>query len=415
MKQHNQFFRALCFTVIYNAQLICAPGDLDTTFGTDGTVVTHVSRNDFITSCTVQADDSILVGGSANGYYQRTCVARYTPNGDLDTSFNTTGINIFKVGVESQGQAIALQANEKVLITGYAFEDLTKVATSRLNTDGTLDTSFNSTGSVTTQVFWGATGNSVVVQPDTNIVVGGLSYNSQSDFMLLRYDASGALDSGFGTGGRVTTSIDYGANINKIALQADGKIVAGGYSYDGSYASRFCLARYNTDGTIDTSFGTSGIVQTTIGTACEINSIAIQDDGYIVVAGFALDVDGITKFALARYDTDGVLDTNFNTTGTVITQIQYEAKAYSVLIQPNGQIVVGGYSYADLATQFALARYDTDGSIDTSFGTNGIALTTIGGHNSDSKIKSLAIQSNGDIIAAGESNAAFAIARYLAS
>lgn len=392
-----------------------APGDLDTTFGTSGTVKTNISRYDFATSCTVQSDDAIIIVGSANGYSERVGALRYTANGTIDTTFNSTGNNKISIGSQASGYSVALQADDKIVISGYGSPSSTDVAVVRLDTDGTLDTTFDSDGIVTTAIGYGSTAYSVAVQSDDYIVVGGLGYQSQAEFALARYDSTGALDTtGFGTSGIVTTAIGYEAIIHQIALQSDGKIVAGGYQWDPFIGTTFCLARYETDGTLDTGFGVDGIVTTTIGNEAKIYSIAIQDDGYIVAGGYTVDTDNITKFALARYDTTGALDTTgFGTSGIVITEIQFEAKINSIALQADGKIIAGGYSYGELANEFTLARYNTDGTIDTGFGDNGVTLTTIGGHNSNSRINALAFQSDGSVIAAGYSNDSFALARYL--
>lgn len=416
MKKNIVFLCAASLLSAYTAQLHCTAGDLDTIFGISGVATTILSRTDYINSCTVQPDDTIVVAGVASGFYDRMGVARLTPNGSPDTTFNTVGAKFFLIGSQTIGQAVTLQSDNKILICGSALQSEGDIAVARLNTDGTFDTTFNSVGYVTTADGYFAIANAIVVQPDTNILAAGYAVPGRGDFCLVRYDAAGALDSGFGTGGVVNTAIGDGSVINAIALQNDGKIIAAGYVVTSGVVS-FCLARYNTDGTLDTTgFGPDGTVTTTIGTESRIFSVAIQTNGYIVVTGYTIDdADGIYKFALARYDTTGALDTSFGTSGIVKTQIQYQAQAYGSILQADGKILAGGYCYDDQATQFALARYNTDGTLDSSFGTSGIARTTIGGHNSVSQINSLCLQSNGNIIAAGFSDTTYAIARYLAA
>jgi uncharacterized delta-60 repeat protein len=393
--------------------LHATPGELDLTFGIDGVVLTNISRADFINGCTVQPDDSIVVAGESDGYFQRIAAARYTTNGELDTTFNDTGTEAILIGSLTSGSAVTLQADDKIVITGYSSGGQTTYVTTRLNTDGTPDTSFNSIGYVETLIGAGSVAYSVLVQPDSKIVVGGLGYTSQAEIALARYHDNGEPDDSFGVDGIASTIIGYEAIVYRIALQSDGKIIAGGYQWDPSLGVTFCLVRYNDDGSRDTDFGVDGIVITAIGGESKISSLAIQDDGYILAGGYTTGNDGVPKCALARYDTTGALDTTFGTGGVAITQIQYESKTADILLQSDGSIIIGGYSYGDLATQFALARYTSSGIIDTSFGIEGVTLTTIGGHNSDARITSLAFQSDGSVIAAGYSGGTMALARYL--
>lgn len=400
--------------------LHCVPGVLDTTFGTNGVTTTSVGRIDFITSCTVQPDNKIIVTGASNGFTQRLVIARYTATGSLDTSFNTTGANFLTVGTKNQAQATTLQADGSILTCGSTFQSKNNALIARFTASGPLDTTFNTMGFVTASIGTGSIANSVKVQTDTNIVVAGGAFVGQAVFALARFTASGALDGTFGTGGEVFTPIGIQAVINQIALQSDGKIVAAGYAAEIGTTS-FCVARYNTNGTLDTGFGSGGIVTTIIGSESRAYSVLIQPDNTILVAGYAIE-SGITKFALVRYNSNGTLDTTFNPTGStpgvVTTAIQYKAEANSVILQADNKIIAGGCSFGDQATQFALARYTTAGALDSTFGTNGIVLTTIplvNGEDSESRIKSLVLQSDGKIIATGYSNTNFALARYLAA
>jgi uncharacterized delta-60 repeat protein len=312
----------------------------------------------------------------------------------------------------------------------------------RYNANGTLDTGFGTggTGIVTTSI-----GNSydyanaLGIQPDGRIVVAGRSFNSNSnkyDFALVRYNANGSLDTTFGTNGKVTTSIGNGSvndYANALGIQLDGKIVVAGYSYNGTkyYIS---LVRYKTDGTLDadpvTGFGAthSGIVTTSIGSVNdEAHALVIQSDSKIVVAGSSYDnTSSKYKFALVRYNTDGTLDadpvTGFGTGGIVTTPIGsdgYWDYAYALGIQSDKKILAAGSSNNGSNYDFALVRYNTDGTLDadpvTGFGTGGIVTTPIG--SSDDYARALGIQSNGRIVVAGYSligsNYDFALVRYL--
>jgi uncharacterized delta-60 repeat protein len=284
---------------------------------------------------------------------------------------------------------------------------------------GDLDMTFGSGGIVFT-----ATGNNpsldiaqeMAIQPDGKIVVvgdGGTFGNFNNwDFAVIRYNPDGSLDTSFGGTGIVITPVsNFNDGAYSIAIQADGKIVVAGYSGDGGGGSRFAVVRYNPNGTLDTSFGATGIVitPTPAGRYGFGNSVAIQSDAKIVVAGVMF-----TSFAVVRYNSNGSLDTTFNGTGIVITSLSaFENYAYSVAIQPDGKIVVAGTSDNPSSYQFAVVRYNTNGSLDTSFGGGGIVFTEIG---AASGAASVAIQADGKIAAAGSSgnfpNNNFTLVRY---
>ena len=295
---------------------------------------------------------------------------------------------------------------------------ITVTVTASPSLPGSLDTTFGTGGKVNTPI-----GSSydvayaLGIQPDGRIVAAGYSSNgSNYDFALVRYNTDGSLDTGFGTGGKVTTPIGSSNDIaNALGFQSDGRIVVAGSSYNGSNYN-FALVRYNTDGSLDTGFGTGGIVTTSIGSGYNIAyALGIQPDGRIVVAGSYCNGSNY-DFALVRYNADGSLDTGFGMAGKVTTPIGsgYDI-AYALDIQSDGRIVVAGSSCIGSNYDFALVRYNTDGSLDTGFGTGGIVTAPIG--SSDDKAIAIGIQSDGRIVAAGyssnDSNYDFALVRYL--
>src|SRR6266542_1606848 len=269
---------------------------------------------------------------------------------------------------------------------------------------GDLDTSFGTGGKVVTD--FGAGGDyaaAVAIQPNGKIVAGGdAQIGSTLGFAVARYNANGSLDSSFGTGGKVTTGFggSQGAWIDGIALQKDGKIVAAGQGRSGTTAA-FGLARYNANGSLDTSFGSGGLVATTFGTGnTRVNGIALQPDGKTVAAGF--DNNGTSyEFALARYNADGSLDTSFGTGGKVTTDFGFGADvAWAVAVQPDGKIVAAGYASATGRYLIALARYNADGSLDTSFGSGGRVTTAISDRYD--LAYAMALQPDGKIVVVGE-------------
>ena len=244
---------------------------------------------------------------------------------------------------------------------------------------GDLDTSFDSDGKVTTEV--GSTDDfarSVAIQSDGKIVAAGFSSNgSDWDFALVRYNTDGSLDTSFDSDGKVTTAIGSGDDhAVSVAIQSDGKIVAAGYSNGSNWD--FALVRYNTDGSLDTNFDSDGKVTTAIGGGADYAvSVAIQSDGKIVAAGYSNGSN--FDFALVRYNTDGSLDTSFDSDGKVTTDFGSGSDyGSSVTIQSDGKIVAAGGSSNGSNRDFALVRYNTDGSLDTSFDSDGKVTTAIG-------------------------------------
>ncbi|MBM3273347.1 hypothetical protein FJY94_08965, partial [Candidatus Kaiserbacteria bacterium] len=265
-------------------------------------------------------------------------------------------------------------------------------------------------------------GLSVTVQADGKILVAGYAENgSNTDFALVRYNTDGSLDTSFDSDGKVTTAIgtgyDYG---NSVTVQADGKILVAGYTDIGQKNYDFAVVRYNSDGTLDTSFGTSGKVTTAIGTGHDYgNSVTVQVDGKILVAGDAhIGFNFLSDFALVRYNSDGTLDTSFGTGGKVTTAIgtgdgyfSADDNGYSVTVQADGKILVAGSAENGSNFDFALVRYNSNGSLDTSFSGDGKVTTAIIGNSSDYG-QSVTVQADGKILVAGSGNGDFAVVRY---
>ena len=376
---------------------------LDTTFGTDG-VVTSTGQLSFLTSVTLQSDNKIVVAGAIKiNSMNELALARFNTDGSLDTTFGLAGIQITSIGSRSEANSILLQTDGKIVVGGFAYENRTNFALARYNVDGSLDNTFNDSGFITTPIGTGAQINSVALQSNGKIIAAGASVVGQPEFTLARYNTNGTLDITFGTDGSgiVLTQIGLHAVINQICIQPDDKIVAVGYTFSGM--NKIIIARYNSDGSLDTTFGSSGIVSTEIGSDVRANSVALQSNGKIIIAGFVIDSD-MNKFIVARYNTNGALDPAFNGMGYTITQIQNFDRAYSVGLQADGKIVAAGVSHGSDAIQFALARYTPSGSLDTTFGVNGVELTTINGSGSESGISSIAMESDDKIVAAGFSN-----------
>jgi uncharacterized delta-60 repeat protein len=396
-------------------------GSLDTTFGTDGKVITTIgSSYDVAYALVIQPDGKIVAAGySSNGSDCDFALARYNTDGSPDTGFGTGGIVTTPVGGGNDyANALGIQPDGKIVVAGYSYNGSDyDFALVRYNANGSLDTGFGTGGKVITPIGSGYDeAYALGIQPDGRIVAAGYSASGGNyNFAVVRYNANGSLDTAFGTDGKVITPVGSGHNIAyALGIQPDGRIVTAGYSYNGSNYD-FALVRYNTDGSLDAAFGTGGIVATPVGSIDDkALALAVQTDGRIVAAGHS-DNGGNYDFALVRYNTDGSLDTGFGTGGKVTTPVGGgDDVAYALDIQPDGRIVVAGSSNNG-TYEFAVVRYNTDGSPDTGFGTDGKVTTPVG--SSDDKALALGIQSNGRIVAAGYSdngsNYDFALVRYL--
>lgn len=281
--------------------------------------------------------------------------------------------------------------------------------------DGALDPGFGSGGRVMTDF-----GNSVDIahavaqQADGKLVVVGETYAnndySTEDFAVARYNADGTLDGSFGSGGKVRTDFPgLAAVASSVAIQPDGKIVVAGGAFPlFTFLGNFEVVRYNADGSLDTGFGNGGIVTTHFpgGQGSYAFSVALQPDGAIVVGGthfvaFSSDASSDTDFALARYAPDGRLDASFGSGGLVTTSFGGNDDAFAVLLQPDGRIVaVGDATFSATYIDFALARYGPDGRLDPSFGSGGKVHLDFGSGGLD-QARSAVLQPDGRIVAAG--------------
>jgi uncharacterized delta-60 repeat protein len=392
-----------------------APGDLDTSFGGDGKVLTDFGSDSSGTAHAIalQPDGKIVVagGGSHGSGNSDFALARYLPNGTLDASFGSNGTVLTDFLYDS-AYALVLQSDGKIVVAGDSCDNNWEgcdFALARYLPNGTLDPSFGSNGKVLTDFGSGSydVAHALALQPDGKIVVAGGSVASgNSDFALARYLPNGTLDASFGSNGKVLTNFGSDSSdsdsANALVLQSDGKIVVAGYvyAYLSSDFALVALARYLPNGTLDASFGSNGKVLTD--SSGKAHAIALQPDGKIVVAGERLiiaDEDHyLSDFALARYLPNGTLDASFGSNGKVLTD--FGSEAFAIALQPDGKIVVAGYSGGD----FALARYGPNGTLDPTFGGDGKVLTDFGSGSFDLAY-ALALQPrDGRLVVAGFSN-----------
>jgi uncharacterized delta-60 repeat protein len=395
-------------------------GGLDACFGTGGKRALPGTRIPYNT-LGIQSDGKIVVALTETTPSNRIWLERYNTNGSFDTSFDGDGRVRTQFGSGSAAVfALGIQGDGKIVVAADSSNgsNNSAIVLLRYNTDGSLDTSFDGDGIVTTDI---GTSNdraeALAIQSDGKIVVAGRTQTgltNDSDFALVRYNTDGSLDTSFDTDGIVTTAIGSSDDsAYSLAIQTDGKIVAAGTSRNDSNAD-FALVRYNANGSLDTSFDGDGIVTTAIGSAYySANAMRIQGDGKIVVTGITYNGTNY-DFALVRYNTNGSLDTSFDGDGIVTTAIgSGEDIANALAIQSDGKIVVAGYT-SGAGRDFALVRYNTNGSLDTSFDGDGKVITAIGSGNDSDYATAVAIQGDGKILVAGFGYPAYglALARY---
>ncbi|SDX40540.1 delta-60 repeat domain-containing protein [Allochromatium warmingii] len=376
-----------------------------------GKVTTDFGSYEFGYSIKQQTDGKILLAGSGfniNSYYDFT-LARYNPDGSLDTGFGKNGRLKTDFGGSEGAYNITMQSDGKILVTGPS--DVTgsiDFALARYNIDGTLDTSFNDDGWAT--VDFGGWDESfyVATQSDGKILIAGSSnVDDDYDFALARYNQDGTLDTSFDNDGWLKTDLGGQDEAFSIALQNDGKILLVG-STELNDNGNLSLARYNADGSLDTSFNSSGWVTTDFGGWDEGLNVTLQDDGKILVVG-ATDLNENVDFLLARYNTDGSLDTSFADDGWIVSDFSDWDVGYSIMLQTDNKILVAGSANND----FALLRYNADGTLDNSFNENGLVTTDFG--TDEDYGQSIVLQADGKILVGGQGGSDFALVRYNAN
>ncbi len=399
---------------------------------------------DYVWSFTTSRSGSVDAGFGGDG-------TGGTGGGGTGNAANASvAITPFSNDGSSEARAVAIQRNGMIIVAGSAWNGNDwDFALARYNKDGILDASFGTKGIVTTDLGGGKDdiAHAMKIDADGMIVVAGLVAKApnDNDFALVRYNSNGALDTNFGVSGIVTTDFD-GRNdvVYALAIQKDGKILVTGFSSlqgattipifidayqansiifgSGLTAVDFALARYDQTGKLDTSFSNDGKVTATVGNSASVaRAIAIQEDGKIIVAGYA-NQGANANFALARFDGNGSLDTGFGAgTGKVITAITSgkDNAVLSVAIQPDGKIIAAGtVENVSGGTDFSLARYSAEGVLDTGFSDDGIVITSAD-VNRNAVAFAVTVQEDRKILTAGVASngndADFAMTRYSAN
>jgi uncharacterized delta-60 repeat protein len=325
---------------------------------------------------------------------------RYNPDGSLDNTFSADGRLITNFGGIDQAYDAALQPNGKIVVAGYKCSNdftICDVALARYNVGGALDITFSGDGKQTSDFGGNDNGSlAVAIQPDGKIVAAGYMWNGTDyDFAVYRYLSNGTLDSTFSGDGMARIGFGAGRQdyAGDLVIQSDGKIVVIGYTGDSDEANNnFAVARLNANGSLDTTFSGDGKQITNFGGDDYAYAVALQTDGKIVVIG-EKGTSALSYFAVVRYNSDGSLDAAFNTTGRKAFSIAagVNSVAVAVRVQANGKIVIAGRTGAAEVADFALVRLNSGGGFDTTFSGNGKVTVDFGG---DDYGRALALQSS---------------------
>jgi len=382
-------FLAIGLFLVLPALTLAAPGDLDLSFGTGGKVFAPINLAP--NTVRIQSDGKIVTL-SNYPWDGISAISRHNPDGTADMTFGNGGYVLLYDSSQSLYDFVILP-DGKLLCVGEYFVGGDTFAIFLFNSDGTLS------GRVVTTVGGNrSTGLSIALQSDGKIIASGFrGTSSGTELVLVRYHPDLTLDTSFGTNGIVVETEPSSGH--KIFVQPDGKLIVNGSEF---------IARYNSNGTPDNSFGTNGKVN--IGFQYTGN-MALQADGKIIINNNVSQSFSVIK----RYNPNGAPDTAFGINGVVsITEsLQETGFAEQLAIQKNGKILTAG----KLRGTFAIARYNSNGTVDTTFGTNGLVITPLGHNNEYNRISALTLQPNGKIVAAGYfwngSNGYATLVRYL--
>ncbi len=419
---------------------LLSAGALDPTFGSGGIVTTSVGPTTIENGATAVAiypnagtanDGKIVAAGlgatstSGKNYVQGFAVVRYQPNGTLDPSFGSGGEVTTKVSSNfSRALDVAIQTDGKIVAAGYAKEPngSDELALVRYNLNGSLDTTFGSGKSAGTVLGTSGVAQAMALQADGKIVVAVSSGPVSGQVTLLRYNTNGSLDTTFNGSGMVLTNLNGGYDAEDVAIYPQSSTAnAGKILLAGELGNSVAVLRYDPNGSPDTTFGGgTGYVLLNTSWGAPTAHLAIQADDRIDVA-FTNFVTASQEISVARLQANGSMDMSFGVGGIVTTNHQMHDEAASIALQANGQIVVAGEELGNSSGYtFMVARFNaTDGSLDTTFGVNGFQTAPVA--TSDDFGEDVAIQPDGKIVLAGTQENfngtayAFALARFLPS
>ncbi|MFH1120631.1 MAG: T9SS type A sorting domain-containing protein [Bacteroidota bacterium] len=377
----------------------------DPAFGTNGKVYTSFgSFSSYFQSMVVLPDEKIVATGYNTNTTFSILIARYNSDGTPDLSFNTTGKKQIDFGSAYEFcYSILAQDDEKLVLAGSSNGN---AAMARLLPDGSYDGSFSEDGKLTLS-FGAGNGSSfqkILLQPDGKIVAIGEAYNTNSfDFAIARFHPDGSADDTFGEGGKTTIDFnnynDFGRN---AILQTDGKIVVVGAAKNSNGNSSIALLRLNADGTPDITFGAGGKTTLTISGVADdyAEAVALDENNRIITGGYSAG-----DFLVLRFNTNGIVDPSFGTNGYTLTDFdEFQDKAYALTIDDDGNIYLGGHGYETGnggLFHFAVAKYTSNGLPDTTFDLDGKMTIVMGAD--QSTVFDMVVQPEGKILFAGQS------------
>ncbi len=407
----KKYFSLLALIIHSGISILLAQqdGTLDATFNNGGIVTTPMgTANAQCTAMAIQADGKILLTGSAhNGNNNDFGIVRYLEDGTLDTDFNLTGkLQIDFNGEEDFPNGLAVRpSDKKIIVGGYTFNGVGfDFAITQYLEDGTPDPFFGNNGKVTSPLGTTAFCKALTLQDDGRIVAAGYSFQSNNEFVIIRYHEDGTPDESFNDDGIVITPVGSSSAVaNCLLIQPDHKILVAGQAFnDFTLRWEAAIVRYLPNGSLDESFNDDGKVTTSPGNKdVSINAIARDTDGKIILAGFVGTSPSNNNFIVFRYFPDGRLDSVFGENGILITPFTTENNlANALLIQPDHKIIVAGTATIGGLERFAMARYDVNGTPDPTFGDEGKVNTIVGNF---ADINNLAFDRQGRIVASGSS------------
>lgn len=383
-----------------------AAGTLDPAFGTAGKASLPAFGGDR-SAMALQPDGKIVMVG---GTFADFVLARFNTDGSLDTTFDADGkvTTDMVAGEQEEALAVAVQSDGRIIVAGYTGTagpgGPANFALARYNADGSLDATFGSAGKVVSGVQ--GLGYAVAIQSDGRIVVAGeipISSGADfSDFAVARFNVNGTLDSTFSGDGKLTTNLGGTNTARNIALQTNGAILVTGEPFGVFTGSDHTdIVKYDGSGTPEPGFGTGGLL--TLSGARVGEGLAVQGDGKLVLAG-SVDVGvapvGVSQFAVRRLNADGTPDMAFGAAGAVNTPFTDRGdSAFAVTLQPDGRILVAGRSSSRLNPNFAAARYNRDGTLDPTFANAGKQTVDFFGF--DDIAESVVFQADGGILLGG--------------
>ncbi len=422
MKTNIHFLLLLFFCTQLVAE--CGPaGTIDLTFGpnANGTVLVDFNGgDDEPNAVAIGCDGRIIAAGSSDGGGNRNfAVAGFTPDGIVDPTFGSNGNGTIQIdfgGTNDIANQMAIDQQGRIILVGETnATGSNQFAITRLTPDGIIDTTFGTNGLIIFNFGTSSVANAVTVDCQGRIIVAGQSNTTNQDFALVRFDSTGAVDTTFGTGG--STTFDFGGNdvADALAVDRQNRIILAGFS-DVAAPEDFAVARFTPDGLLDTTFGTAGGVLINFGGSDFASAVAVTPDNKIIVFGDS-SVIAPRVFALTRLNPDGTTDNSFgtNNNGQVLLAFGGTDMAEAMVIDLRGKINTVGFSNAQGTDDFALARFNPDGSIDTDFGLNGNGKVLFNFGATD-QARAVVRDCQGRLVLAGPSNVDgtrdFALARF---